>query len=453
MSRFVQRFESHHIHTYLTNAATLINDLTQIQNTPDAITEIERIRQIITYTQELLDNCDPNFLNTSHLESIANGILNTNSNLQSYKSSQNETYLQHANNQLDNILSSYSYFLRALIPQDIEGTRKSIISFRASVTAHLRNTEEEFNKIKTVKSELEQGLQQVSSTVDIQKSRLDTAIAEYQNQFSQAEEARREQFSQAEATRSENFSTNEEQRKKIVDENEVVRSTVYSQEMRKHTELFEQMSDSLKDAIRLSIEDFQKTKVELEEEFVVMAQTYLEVMEKYKNQAAQNLNMISVSSMAGGYKKVADEEGKSRVLWRRTTMAAMILLVGTSVWSFLYPFEDGTLWTEIARRIFVAGTFATVAGYSARQAKIHLIAERRYRKMELELTALNPYLAELDDSKRKEVLEKLAGTFFGTTEAEVEPKEIVASNQESSTNGVDVTRLLDVIQSILPNKK
>ena len=80
-------------------------------------------------------------------------------------------------------------------------------------------------------------------------------------------------------------------------------------------------------------------------------------------------------------------------------MVAMLLLVIASVWSFAYPIKGNSVWIEVARRVSVAATFATVAGYSARQAKIHLDAERLFRKMELELTSLSPYLVELEDTK------------------------------------------------------
>lgn len=129
-------------------------------------------------------------------------------------------------------------------------------------------------------------------------------------------------------------------------------------------------------------------------------------------------------------------------------MAAMILLVIASIYSFIHPLGDKSIWTEIAKRVCVAATFATVAGYASRQAKIHLDAERRYRKMELELTTLSPYLVELEDEKRKEILAKMVDQFFGKANDE---QENVSNqqNQEIPNNINELSKLFENILSLI----
>ncbi len=202
-----------------------------------------------------------------------------------------------------------------------------------------------------------------------------------------------------------------------------------------------------------SLKDFEDKGKAKQEEYSSQATNYINTLEDYKNQAAKILNIISNTSMAGGYKQEADREGQSRKFWRTATMISMICLIIASVWSFTHPFGDGSIWTEIARRVFVAATFATVAGYSARQAKIHLDAERLYRRMELELTSLNPYLLELEDTKRQDILAKMAEQFFGRNNVDLVQTNTTQKNQEVSGNLTELSKLLESAQSLLNIKK
>jgi hypothetical protein len=453
MSRFDERFENHGIHKDLENIFTLVNDILQEQNLADELIEIERIRQITLVINEMLANCDPNLVSIGNLDSINNSINQTYNNIHNYRGGRNITYLHNANNQLDSILPSLTAILRPIVTQDIEGIRKSIVSFRSFVTQHLRYSEEEFSKIESVKLQLEEGLNQVASTIEIQKGRLDSAIAEYQQQFSQAEETRREQYSQVEEARREQFINFENENKKNIDKSEVDRKSDLRKKEKERVDQYELIVNGMRESSKEYLKSLSDDITYLREDYVKNASSSIDTLDDYKKKAAQSLNMISISSMAGGYKTVADDESKSRTLWRWVTMIAMSLLVVASVWSFLHPFNNGSILIEIARRVFVAGTFATVAGYSARQAKMHHDVERKYRKMELELTALNPYLAELEDSKRKEILGNMAGVFFGKSDVGTDHKKTTEPEKEASGNLIEVSKLLEFVQALLPTKK
>ncbi len=203
MSRFIDRFENHALHGVLAKTIATVNELMVREgNQSNAIIELERVKQVSLAFKDALDNCDPNLVYIGYLDSIQNNHLNNVLGyLNNYRNDRNISHLHTANNQLDGCLTSMANILMPKFPNDIDGIRESIVSFRRSASQHLRHTEEEFKKIESVRSQLEQGLSQVASTVETQKSRLDTAIAEFQQQFSQAEDSRRQQFSNAEEER------------------------------------------------------------------------------------------------------------------------------------------------------------------------------------------------------------------------------------------------------------
>lgn len=437
MSRFDDRFENHVIHAHLENVLTILNTFSEERESSETIVEMERIKQVISAIVDMLSNCDPNLVSIAHLDTISTYLNNAYVQLSNYSSTRNLTHLQTANSQLDNLLPNLSMILRPISPQEIKGVKKAIVSFRESVTNNLKHAEEDFKKIEDVRIQLEEGLNQVSSTVEIQKSRLDIAIAEFQQQFSQAEDSRRKLFDNFLGNSSVENAKNDSERESDYEKAEKLRKEDFESARAKNEQIINDL-----------FLQFENSSNELKNEFLGKAENYINILSDYKKQAAQSLNMISISSMAGGYKTVADKESSSLKLWRIITMIAMILLVVASVISFIYPFGDKVIVSEIARRVFVAGAFATIAGYSSRQAKIHLVAERRYRKMELELTALNPYLAELEDVKRQEILEKMTVIFFGRDDTEKDQKESNESNKEVNGKLSELGKLLDFAKEL-----
>ncbi|HFK1475547.1 hypothetical protein COE92_16250 [Bacillus wiedmannii] len=435
MSRFVDRFETHELHRTLKNILEIVTELLEREEEEtqtETIIELDRAKQVCFNVERILSNCDPNIVHIGYLDNVNSNLVNyIIPYLHSFRNDRNVTHLYNVNNQLDSLLPTISSFLIQDIPSNTDGIKESISSFRRSISQRLRHTEEEFNRIESVGREIEQGLSQVSSTVEMQKSRLDTAISEFQQQFSQAEDIRRQQFSNTEEERRKDHEKHEE----------------------KWREKFGDLAEYSSENIETLINGLKLKVKRIEEQYNDECNQYIGTLENYKNEAAKILNIISNTSMAGGYKKEADHEGKARQLWRTVTMVAMLLLVIASVWSFAYPIKGDSVWIEVARRVSVAATFATVAGYSARQAKIHFDAERLFRKMELELTSLSPYLVELEDTKRQEILAKMAEQFFGKANIETLQTSTTQPTPETFNKITELSKLLENALSLLKDKK
>jgi len=434
MSRFVDRFENHALHKSLHNSINTVNELLEKEGiNTDTIIELERIKQVLISLKEILGNCDPNLVHIGYLDNIQNNCLTkVMSPLNSFGNDNNIAHLHSVNNLLDSYIPGINNISTPKSPQEIEGIKESIVSFRRSAAQYLRHTEEEYKKFIEAKIEMEQGVSQVAATVEAQKGRLDIAISDFQQQFFNSEESRRDKFSQAQEER----------------------INVFGQLESDWDENFKTLLESSETTLEEYIASFKEKEEDLRENFNKQGEKYLHTLEDYKNKAAQVLNIISNTSMAGGYKHVADQEQSSRKFWRSITMVAMVLLVLASIISFIYPVEGKSIWTEIATRISVAATFATVAGYASRQAKIHLDAERRFRKIELELTTLSPYLAELEDEKRKEILAEMVEQFFGNVnEEQIQIDTINQPNQDVSKDITELSKVLENILAILNSKK
>jgi len=94
-------------------------------------------------------------------------------------------------------------------------------------------------------------------------------------------------------------------------------------------------------------------------------------------------------------------------------------------------------WKLLAIRAITTFTLAIPAFYAVRESNKHRITEHRYRKMQLELAAVDPYLELLDKDKRDQIKQTLSERFFAQPE--------VATDTEK----VDARSLLGIIKQVM----
>ena len=70
-------------------------------------------------------------------------------------------------------------------------------------------------------------------------------------------------------------------------------------------------------------------------------------------------------------------------------------------------------WEVALFRLLVGVPFIGLAVYCARESSRHRTNEERNRRIELELTALEPYLYQLPQDKAREIREALTDKYFG----------------------------------------
>ena len=75
--------------------------------------------------------------------------------------------------------------------------------------------------------------------------------------------------------------------------------------------------------------------------------------------------------------------------------------------------DNGINWTIVAIRISLGLAFLVPGIYCAKESNRHWDSEKKNRRIALELAALGPFLVKLDEPKRKEIIEKMAGEYFG----------------------------------------
>lgn len=435
MSQWINRVESHAIHISL---ASLTNTLSQVQESIGADVEhlemLERIREIHQLVIEKIRNLNPNLIVFETLDAINSHVANQNGSLSVYMSNGGDiSNLNQAVAYAGHILLQLPYLPSPTTPADIVGLRNAASSFREAAGRYLREIEEESTGLKTKHEELIGNLQSLTTEISAQKARLDAAIAEFQSQFSQAENSRRDQFTQAETSRGNQFS-----------ESRAALDATLAAFQKQSQETAESRSTKFTDELtanRAAFDQFTKETDERRQAFEVdrekLAQEYIAQLEAHKKRAEDIVNVISNTGMVGGYQRVANEERKQAIKWENITLGSLVGLIVVAIWAFWVATHTQFNWGLFSSRIFVALPFGIIAAYSARQADKHHDLERRNRRVELELASIDPYILPLPEEVRHEVKRQLAERLFGQSEP-------VQSGKASDTSGnaTDVAKIV-----------
>jgi hypothetical protein len=153
------------------------------------------------------------------------------------------------------------------------------------------------------------------------------------------------------------------------------------------------------------------------------------------------VGIISESGIVHGYRRVANEERSSAAKWHWIAGTSMVGLIGFAIFAFIETVGRTFDWGTFGGRAFVAITFGIVAAYGARQADKHEQVERRSRRLELELAALDPFLEPLPEADRIGIKKIMADRLFGQPD-------LLPSISSSDTTGSVVDLLKLAIQGL-----
>ena len=406
LSEWIQRLEGHPVSAEAKSFDALLSEVEDVAaKNPQAISQLSRLQQINRLLMQRLQSVDPVLVPLAVLNNLHSHVQHQRNEVNQYRANQNVGHLSNANSQADGVLTHLGTMIYPAAPSDIEGVRDAVASFRKSAGQYLRYIEDEHSSLKTQMNGLSGQLQQATAEVSSQKSRLDTAISQFQQQFSQAEDTRREQFTQGERAREEKFVAAMKEKDEEFRSGEEERSGEFAGALDERRNAFDQF-------LKKSRDDTDEQRVKLEE----VASSLLDHLSDSKSRAEGLVHVIANTGMVGGYQRVANEERLAARLWEGLAVISMAGLVGFAVYAFFGTLNDDFKWGVFLARAFVAITFGILAGYAARQAEKHHQVERRNRRVELELASIGPFLAELPEEERNDVKKRLAARLFGNTD-------------------------------------
>ncbi|WP_282139269.1 hypothetical protein [Rossellomorea aquimaris] len=388
-------------HATYVNLENILQSLEEIDSNglpTDQSQMLGRIRETFIFLKEALDKVDPWLISTTTLTNMNQPISQIVNELNNFKSNKNDQHLKNTiNNHIEKLLLYFSQVLVSRTPEDIEGVRASVISFRKSVGQHLSNVERDAIETSETLTSNTQKLNELTNSIEGQKSRIDSIISDIQKQFLQAQSQRNEEFG--------NFlKIGEEDFKGTVEANK----NSFGQLILEQKESFGSLNEKFKEQIKTQQESFDTLTEDLKNKLG----SELDEIKQMNQEAEKIVGIISMKGLAHGYQKIANEESKRALWWNLGSIGSMIAVIVFGV-IFILMHEGTFDWTTLVSRIVLTGIGLTLFTYCAKQATNHRNEERRNRKIELELASLDPYLKDLDTQEQKEVKQKLVDKYFG----------------------------------------
>lgn len=390
----IDRVTSHTVLAALGRLTDALEALQAERMTAEVLETSERFRRAHLYTLSVIRSADPFLVSIVVLNNIEAAAQSATNEINAYGSNGNPGHLTNASGHVDSMLAATSQ-LPALPPPEVaDGMRDALTSFRRSAGGLLAALERDSAELQAKSQELRSFLEQAINEINAQKGRIDAAISEYHQQFSQAEMARRDEFTKSMQSLTDQVS------KSIEAQREHIQVAIGAAQTKLADAQIE-MSRDLAETRRAGKEKADEIVVELE---------------GLRDKAQELLHVIGNVGMAGEFQKAATSSRNRAFFWQGATVCSILGLVGFAIWTFYTTtVPDELNWPAVGTRAFVALAFGVLAAFSSRQADRSYHAEIHNRRYQLELSSIDPYLISLPPDKRSEVKVKLADKLFGAT--------------------------------------
>ncbi len=179
------------------------------------------------------------------------------------------------------------------------------------------------------------------------------------------------------------------------------------------------------------------------EELRAGAETLLEDMTASRDDARKVLSALGAEAASGGYLGQAESEHKAADRWRWVGIGLFVAIAAWGVFTIVTTGATEFTLQWLTGRLLVALPLLGIGLYALAESGRHRQTEWRARKSELDLTALDPFVALLDDEKRNELKYDLAKRSFLTAP--------VAGSTADDGNDL-VKRLLDIVADAVKRK-
>ena len=387
MSRWKINFESQQTNQLVQGCFATLEGTTIEGLSPQDLPEYSRLLKVLKVLAARFSKLDPELFNLNTWANFSAWLNNAQNHINAFIQKRSIGHLQNANASLDDILD----ILRPLDTGPTVEEFKSIADANAvvqkKIIEELERVTARGNEVKAQLDSLSNGITQTKArleennhVIQQQKTRLDQSIAEYQKQFSEAQEKRTRDFADAIKKNSDEFS--------------------------KQNKAFETQTS---EAAARRKEEYEKFFAEAQKQ----SNTHLQFLQKREEEVNKIFGAIGSTAFAGNFKLTADNEASAANLWRWIALGLMAAMIVVGGYAFYFSIGHETDWRVFAFRLGTVLVLAVPAAYAANESSKHRERERLNRKVHLELASIDAYLVLLPEDQRNNIKGNLAAKFFG----------------------------------------
>ena len=398
MSRWSEEFDNHVIHTTLSDTLELLD--TKVENIGVEFAdkfkdERRRLIKVISMIDKAVKGIDAEYFPPVLFNDTFNEIVEMCNNLEDYPnedSAQLVAKLTEANDHLTRTMPEI-----CKLPQMARSVkaREVIKSAEAAFEKFTKNMEDTAVNFQTQLIENTKKIKNLNPRVDGLGGELEALKYSFGEKLNKWQE----EFTKNESDREDKYSASGRDRED--------RFTSYKNESETN------FAATIKDIIS----NYNVKLVATDKSFKADAKAIKTDMDEKHDNIKKLHGLVGVDSVAGGYKKNADDEKRQASLWRWISIVA---LISAAIWpafkffGWFKPLEGGTFnWPEIITAASLISIFLGIAAYTSKQSKMHRDNERISRSFALETKALDPFMSSLEPTEQQQIKGELIRKMFG----------------------------------------
>lgn len=397
MSRWKEAFNEHPVHESLGQLISWLNVNASYLD-ESSIEEIRRASKALELLKNALEQVDPEAAPFKQLDAINSQLRHQNlwNQIDAFYSNHNVDNIKAANEAISGLLH-FPGLLGAVSTQSLAEAGTTALELSSEklskfISEERQRQSDHISSLSGRINELEQEKEKLSSTIESRRQEVDQQLAQWQKQFSEAQEKRSDAFS---SWRNETSSEIDERFNEL--------------ETTKKEQL-NQLDAEAKNTLDRLFEDSRE-----------------------KNERIRELyELTSGDSISGGYAKTSEQESTQANHWR---LGSVVFIFFTAAWlMFAYAqFERAapTLdvapktesvsgafgyaqinWPRVLVSFSLTGVLLFGAAYCAQQSNKHRSEAKKSRTFALQIKALDPYISSLEKPDQAELKKKLTEIFF-----------------------------------------
>ncbi|MGG7564903.1 hypothetical protein ACQ5SO_01915 [Rhodovulum sp. DZ06] len=399
MSRWSDAYEKHPIHE---NLQTL-NKLASVEHEDrdvDHEAELRRFRKVLSTAEDAIRGQDSDTFPAKLFDSLRNGLIQNqvSAHLSNYQSSGNVQQLRQANDAISSQISTIHQIGAIKRPVEITSEANEIRALHEQYAKETQEAIDDFyDRLEAAESQLTSlvgNIKTYGESLNTLREESSAVISSLQSTFNEAENDRQSAFSQDQDTRRSEHSK----------------------------QLSELRSDAEEEAKSISATHRQTLEENHQDHLERVNTLYEEALEKHQS-ILELHGLVGADAVAGGYKAGADDEKSAAEFWRYVAMGALSC---AAIWLIIKFFmgvgetaSGGINWAELITAASLTLVLLTAAGYASQQAKAHRDAQQQMHWFFLEVKAIDPFIASLDEAQQRELKRQLSERLFGKDRSSV----------------------------------
>lgn len=376
----------------------------KIQSSAEAMAEWSRINTLQQWLHQRISTSEPTLTYPPALDQINSSVNQAIASLQSVQDSSSLGLLQQSNQELELALVQAVYLPGQAGKPYPRALSQYLLDYAEAVDSQTKRLEARNQEVLQQLDSLSNNVAEIQKRTNEQVSAWQEKMRTQDVEFSGVEEERSQDFKELKVSWADEFQSSEVSREEEFKKVSMAQAS-------KFEDLLKTQKSELKSMLQQAHDDQAFALEELQNAVIT---------------AKELVGLTGTLTRANAYREASRVENRRAWIWSCTAAIALLtlsVLAFKTLWSYSNgaPHPTGFDWSGFSIRLYSLFALSGLAFYAGRQGEIHRNAERQNRRLFSDLASLNPYLADIDPTKREDLLLEVAKRIFGQPETMVEP--------------------------------